>query len=148
MGLSHRIVEFISHLLPLYVEEEVAGVWCARSLVDGTLILPMDETEEDHENGMVTVHWQGDPSRVTVTQGVFLASYAVTKYVELRHLAESAKDTKDEMRHLAHHFSVKTGESLSFDFEDDSELFRLIGKAVGKVGQATVIELIKKSVGL
>lgn len=147
MGLSHRIVGFISNLLPLYIHDEVDGVYCARSLVDGTLILPMDEPE-DYEEGFVTVHWQGDPSRVTIVQGVFLASYAVTKYVELRNVAERAKDTKDEMRGLAHHFTVKTGASLSFDMDDDSELFPLIGKAVSKLGQAAVIEIFKKSIGM
>lgn len=58
MGLSHRIVGFISNLLPLYIHDEVDGVWCARSLVDGTLIVPMDEPE-DYEEGFVTIHWQG-----------------------------------------------------------------------------------------
>lgn len=147
MGLSHRIVDFISKLLPLYIHDEVNGVWGARSLVDGTLILPMDEPE-DHENGFVTVHWQGDSSRATIVQGVFLASYAVTKYVELHKLAGRVKDTKDEMLRLGHHFTVKTGESLSFDMDEDSELFQLIGKAVSKLGQVTVAELIKKSIGL
>lgn len=146
MGPSHRIVDFISKLIPLYIHDEVDGVWCARSLVDGTLILPMDESE-DYEDGFVTVHWQGDSSRVTVVQGVFLASYAVAKYVELNNIAEKVKDTKDEMLSLAHHFTVKTGQSLSFDMDDDSELFQLIGKAVSRLGQAAVIELIKKGIG-
>lgn len=146
-GLSHRIAGFISKLLPLYIEEEVDGVWCARSLVDGTLILPMEE-DEDNENGFVTIRWQGDPSRTTIVQGVFIASYAVAKYVELNHLAERAKNTKDEMRRLAHHFTVKTGAYLSFEMDDDSELFPLIGKAVSRLGQEAVIELIKKQIGL
>jgi hypothetical protein len=147
MGPSHRIVDFISKLLPLYIHEEVEGVWCARSLVDGTLILPMDEPD-DYEEGFVTVHWQGDSSRVTTVQGIFIASYAVTKYVELHTLAERSKDTNSEMIRLAHHFTVKTGKSLSFDIEDNSELFQLISKAVSKVGQASLIELLKKSIGL
>jgi hypothetical protein len=107
----------------------------------------MDEPE-DYEEGFVTVHWQGDSSRVTTVQGIFIASYAVTKYVELHTLAERSKDTNSEMLRLANHFTVKTGKSLSFDIEDNSELFQLIGKAVSKVGQASLIELIKKSIGL
>jgi hypothetical protein len=82
MGQSHRIVAFISNLLPLYINDEVDGVGCARSLVDGTVILPMNE-DEDHEDGFVTVYWQGDSTRSTIVQGVFIASYAVAKYVEL-----------------------------------------------------------------
>ena len=146
-GLSHRIVNFISGLIPLYIHDEVDGVWCARSLDDGTLIMPMDGTE-DQEEEFVTVHWQGDSSRVSIVQGVFLASYAVAKYVELHNMAENAKGTKDEMRRLAHHFTVKTGESLGFSMNDDSELFPLIGKAVSKLGQVAVIELIKKGMGM
>jgi hypothetical protein len=147
MGPSHRIVDFISKLLPLYIHEEVEGVWCARSLVDGTLILPIDEPE-DYQEGFVTVHWQGDSSRVTTVQGIFIASYAVTKYVELRNLAERSKDTKSEMLRLAHHFTIKTGKFLSFEMEDDSLLFQLVEKAVSKLGQETVIEIFKKSIGL
>lgn len=86
--------------------------------------------------------------RITTVQGVFIASYAVARYVELRNIAEKAKDTKEEMRHLAHHFTVKTGASLSFEMDDDSELFPLLGKAVARVGQEAVIELIKKNIGL
>lgn len=146
-GLSHRIVDFISKLLPLYIHEEVDGVWCARSLVDGTLILPIDEPDE-YGDGFVRVYWQGDSNRTTEVQGVFLASYAVTKYVELNHIAERNKSTKDEMQRLAHHFTVKTGKYLSFEMDDDSELFPLIGRAVSKLGQETVIEIFKKSIGL
>jgi hypothetical protein len=147
MGPSYSIVNFISKLLPLYIHEEVDGIWCARSLVDGTLILPMDELEYEQE-GFVTVYWQGDLSRVTTVQGVFIASYAVTKYVELHNLAERSEDTKSEMLRLAHHFTIKTGKSLSFDMHDDAELFQLIGKAISKLGQETVIEIFKKSIGL
>lgn len=146
-GLSHRIVGFISSLLPLYIHDQVDGVWGARSLVDGTLILPMTEDEE-YEDGFVTVHWQGDPNRKTVVQGVFIASYAIAKYVELRSIAETNKDTKDEMGHMIHHFEIKTGESLVFQVEENSELFSLLGKAIGKVGQEAVIEIIKKQIGL
>lgn len=115
--------------------------------MDGTLILPIDE-DEDEEDGFVTVHWQGDSNRKTVVQGVFIASYAVAKYVELHSIVERNKDTKDEMSHMAHHFEIKTGESLVFEMNDGSELFPLIGKAIGRVGQEAVIEIIKKQIGL
>jgi hypothetical protein len=146
-GVSHRVVNFIGGLIPLYTHDQVDGVWGARSLVDGTLILPMDE-EEDGGNGLVTVHWQGDPNRKTVVQGVFIASYAVAKYVELHSIAETNKVTKDKMSHMIHHFEIKTGESLVFHVTDDSELFTLLGTAVGKVGREVVIEVIKKQIGL
>ena len=148
MRLSQAIVQFIDHLHPLYIHDQVDGVWCARSLSDGTLICPMDETDEN-ENGFVTVHWQGDPTRQAVVQGVYIASLAVARYVELHHMAANAKGTRDEMERLAHHFTVKTGESLTFELElPDSGLFDLVGKAVGKVGEAALIEILKKTVGL
>ena len=146
MSLSHRIVQFIGGLLPLYIEDQVDGVWCARSLTDGTLICPVEEMEE-HENGWVTVHWQGDPARQTMVQGVFIASLAVAKYVELHHMAEKAKGTREEMERMASHFAFKTGESLTFE-APDSGLMELVLKAVGKVGEAAVAEILKKQVGL
>lgn len=146
MSLSKNIVQFIDHLSPLYIHDKVDGVWCARSLSDGTLICPFMETEDD-ENGFVTVHWQGDPSRQTVVQGVFMASLAVARYVELHHMAANAKATRDEMERLSNHFTFKTGESLIFETRD-SGLYELIGKAVLKVGEATVTEILKKQIGL
>lgn len=119
---------------------------CARSLTDGTLILPLDEPEE-YENGLVAVHWQGDSSRQTVVQGVYMASLAVAKYVELHHMAENAKGTRDEVERLSHHFTVKTGESLIFE-APESGLLELVVEAVSKVGEAAVIEILKKQVGL
>ena len=147
VGVSQRVVDFVAGLIPLYIPDQIEGMWGARSLVDGTLILPMDE-EEDDGNGLVSVRWQGDPNPTTIVQGVFIASYAVAKYVELHSIAETNKDTKDEMSHLIHHFEIKTGESLIFHVDENSELFGLLGKAIGKVGQDAVIEIIKKQIGL
>lgn len=146
MSASDRIVQFIGGLLPLYIEDQVEGVWCARSLSDGTLICPMDEPD-DNKNGLVIVCWQGDPTRQTIVQGTFMASLAVAKYVELHHMAEKAKGTREEIEQLAYHFTLKTGESLTFD-EPDSGLAEIVGQAVGKVGTAAVTEILKKSFGL
>lgn len=146
MSLSQRIVNFIGGLLPLYIEDDVDGIWCARSLNDGTLICPVEEME-DCEDGFVTVYWQGDPERQTLVQGAFMATLAVAKYVELHHMAEKAKGTRQEMERLAHHFTIKTGASLTFE-APDSVLPELVAKAVGKVGEVAVTEILKKAVGL
>ena len=145
MSLSQDIVQFIGNLLPLYDGDQVDGVWCARSLTDGTLICPVEEMEE-YENGLVTVHWQGDPARQTSVQGAFMASLAVAKYVEIHHMAEKAKGTRDEMERLASHFTFKTGESLTFE-APDSELLEWMSKAVSKAGQTAVVEILKKLAG-
>lgn len=146
MSLSQAIVQFIDHLHPLYMHELVNGVMCARSLTDGTLIFPVDEDEDD-ESGFVMVHWQGDSNRQTLVQGVYFSSLAVARYVELRHVAEGDKATRREMEHLSNHFTVKTGESLVFE-GPESNLLEAVMKAVDRVGQVAVIEILKKTVGL
>lgn len=40
-GLSHRIVAFVANLLPIYTRL-IDDRHCARSLIDGTLILPLE----------------------------------------------------------------------------------------------------------
>ncbi len=146
MSLSKRIVKFIDHLFPLYMHEKVNGVWCARSLSDGTLICPIDEAEDD-EIGYVTVLWQGDPTRQSVVPGAFIASLAVAKYVEIHHVAENAKATRDEVALLSQHFTFKTGSSLIFE-SHDLGMYELIRKAVLKVGETAVTEILKKQFGL
>ncbi len=144
--LSQNIVNFIGHLLPLYVEDEVEGMWCARSLMDGTLILPVTDADQLPE-GFVKVRWQGDPMRCTEVQGVYMASVAITRYVELHHTASHSKAQQNEMEHMSHHFTVKTGEYLVFE-SPESGLVDVLTQAVGKLGEAAVIELLKKQVGL
>ena len=48
-GLSHRIVAFIANLQPIYTHALIDDRICARSLIDGTLILPLEEPEEDED---------------------------------------------------------------------------------------------------
>jgi hypothetical protein len=146
-GLSHRIVGFISNLAPLYDYEVVNGVGCARSLSDGTLILPMDEAKDD-EPCFVTVHWQGDPARRSEVLGVELASLAVIRYVELQSVA-SGQPAKSEYARLAEHFTFKTGGSLMLEGPDeDLALFELVGRAAKTLGKEALMALIKAKLGL
>ena len=55
---SEAIVRFIANLMPLYQGERHDGDWCARSLTDGTLILPVDESAHEEEEGWLRVRWQ------------------------------------------------------------------------------------------
>ena len=66
--------------------------------------------------------------------------------MELHHTATQSKSMRDEMEHISNHFTVKTGESLTFEVPG-SDLLHLIGQAVGKVGEAGVMELLKKAAG-
>lgn len=135
--LSQRIVSFIAGLLPIYTFEHVGDLYCARSLVDGTLILPVEE-DEDNENGFVLVHWQGDAARATEVQGAFLAGVAVARYVEI-HNVPNAKGTKGEYAHMAQHFRFKTGDSLGLG-EPDTErtLIEVLSSATNELGVEAV----------
>jgi hypothetical protein len=144
-GTNQRIVAFIANLMPLYVGEHVDGEWCARSLVDGTLILPFRGIEEASDE-FVAVLWQGDPQRRTEVLAVYVASLAIARYVELHHSASHSKEMKLEMQHMAHHFTVKTGHALVFD-EPGSDMMEVLARAVGRLGEGAVLEVLKRAAG-
>ena len=146
MSQSQAIVGFIANLIPLYDGEHCDGVWCARSLSDGTLILPV--MGDDEGDAFVTVRWQGDPLRTSQVLASFMATLAVGKYVEFHFMAEAAKDTKDEMSRLAQHYTFKTGDSLVLEAPLDSGLLALVGKAISKAGNVAVEEALKKLMGI
>lgn len=141
--MSQAIVNFIANLLPLYIGEQVDGRLCARSMQDGSLVCALDESDDE----MVTVLWQGDPSRSSTVPADYVASVAVARYVELRYLAERNKETCKEFERMARHYSFKTGSTLVFEEPDDASL-ELFGRAVRKLGQEAVLELLKKAASL
>jgi hypothetical protein len=145
-ALSSSIVYFISSLLPLYVSEVHNEVLCARSLSDGTLILPTIE-DEDNENGVVEIHWQGDATRSTKVQGCFLASVAIARYVELHAIADG-KNRELEFSDLSNHFTFKTGASIVFGANDSApEVYKWISKVTDRLGTQAVIEILRKAAG-
>lgn len=81
-GKSEAIVSFIANLLPLYSGERHNERWCARSLHDGTLILPFAD-EDSNDEGWVSVLWQGDAQRQTDVLGEQIATLALERYVRL-----------------------------------------------------------------
>lgn len=146
-SLSKKIVIFIANLLPLYVGEICNGETCARSLIDGTLILPIAENDGSEE-GFVEIRWQGDPLRSTTIKGAYIASIAVTRYVEL-HAIPVRLETKSEFEHMSKHFNVKTGEWLVLDSsQSEIEIYKWMGKVVDKLGSHAVVELLKKAAGV
>lgn len=145
-GLSHRIVHFIAGLLPIYTFEHVGDLYCARSLVDGTLILPMDEPEEN-ESGFVMVHWQGDAARSTEVLGSFLAGVAVARYLEVHALSQSPA-TKNHFGHLAQHFEFKTGASLGLNVPDtERTLIEVLSSATKALGKESVRAIVSAKLG-
>lgn len=142
---STAIVTFIGHLLPIFIEEPVQGVFCARDLRDGTLVRPVAEPVED-EDGRVEIWWQGDPARQTVVQGVFFARLALSDYVEF-HSRGKPDRYRSEIEHLVEHFRLKTGQGLALPEDPLLELIEAFSKGLDKLGMAALLAAIKKTIG-
>jgi len=106
---SEAVVGFIANLMPLYQGEQHDGVWCARSLTDGTLILPVVELDDENEDAWVLVRWQGDPAREQEIQGYLLASVALERYVRFHDVGFDGEAIAAELGYMARHFTFKTG---------------------------------------
>lgn len=149
---SAAIVGFIANLMPLYEPEQLGDIWCARSLTDGTLVLPVDEAtagvDPDEEQGWVRVRWQGDPNREIETFGANIATLAVIRYIELNSLGQPAKKVAVELEHLERHFMFKTGCSLYLhaEIEAPSALMVAVRKAAGRMGERALADLILSSI--
>jgi hypothetical protein len=148
-GKSAAIVGFLANLLPLYSGEQRDGVWCARSMLDGTLVLSVDESGHDEELGIVCVHWQGDSQREQHVDGTYIATLALVRYVELHHLGRPGPHVAAELEGLAQHFHFKTGCSLYLPYDKPApDLANAVSKAVGRMGESTVVGLLLKAAGL
>lgn len=110
--LSQAIVDFIAGLQPLYTCQHADGHECALSLLDGTLVLPVDETHSAEQEGWVAVYWQGDSRRHSEVLGAQLASVAVWRHVELHGTGRSADERSALRQQLAVRFEQETGLSL------------------------------------
>lgn len=148
-GKSAAIVGFIANLLPLYDGEKNGDVWCARSMQDGTLILPVDESEWDEERGTVLVRWQGDVSREQHAEGSYIATLALVRYVEVHHVGQSSKYLAAELEQMALHFHFKTGCSPYLPYEKPStDLAEAVSGAVQRLGETVVASLLTKAAGI
>jgi hypothetical protein len=110
--LSQSVVDFIAQLPPLYTCQHADGHECALSLLDGTLILPVDESHAAEEEGWVAVFWQGDSRRRSEVVGTQLASLAVCRYVELQGVEFTLVERTAQRAYLAERFQRLTGLSL------------------------------------
>ncbi|RDZ25983.1 hypothetical protein [Lysobacter silvisoli] len=146
---SAAVVGFIANLSPMYVGTRIEDLWCARSLVDGTLILPVEEDDSEQQEGFVKVQWQGDSTRETEALGADIATVAVVRYVEFHNVGQAEKRKAAELKGLAEHFEFKTGCSLYLPHasESSSELVATVRRAVGRMGEKAFIDLIMKAIG-
>ena len=148
---SVAIVDFIANLLPLYVGEPHGKLWCARSLQDGTLILPIDSSDaadDGEDEGWVGIHWQGDQLRRTEVLGQWIATIAVERYVRLHAAGASEEAIASELWFIARHFQFKTGCSFYLpQMEPPPHPLVNASRTAIKIGQGILINLISKPLG-
>ncbi len=148
-GKSEAVVRFIANLLPLYDGERYDGLRCARSLTDGTRILPIDESESDDEQGWVRVQWQGDPSREQETRGDMLATVALERYVRLHGAGYDEEAIAGELWFMVRHFHFKTGCDIYLpQLRDPPHPLVRAGKRAVSMGQGVLVNLISKVIGV
>lgn len=142
-GKSASVVAFLANLMPLYTQEKYEGIWSARSLHDGTLVLPVDESEWDEERGTVRVLWQGDTSRECLVDGDHIATLAVDRYVRLHCTGATEEAIAAELWFLAKHFRFKTGCDLYLpQLEAPPSGWVRAQRKVAEIGQGILTNLI------
>lgn len=145
---QNRHINFIANLIPLYQGEWHGDLYCARSLRDGTLLLPHQDDDGGNEE-LITIWWQGDSSRSTDVTASIVASNAVAEYVQQASLGKSPEYATALLLHLMQHFEHKTGDSLYLPYaQDDQEMDGLakIIEAAKKIGIELALECLKKAV--
>lgn len=142
-GKSAAVVGFLANLMPLYTHEERDGVWCARSLQDGTLVLPVDESGWDEARGTVRVCWQGDPTRSTEVDGGQIATLALERYVRLHGTGAGEQAIAAELWFMARHFHFKTGCHVYLPkMPEPPDTLTRISRKAGEIGQGILINLL------
>lgn len=111
-SLSHRIVEFLGGLAPVYVPASIRGERCARSLTDGTIILPLlDPLISDPDaQDRVLVRWRGDYSWDSIELGAHMASLAAFRSAEFQVAAGLARRRGVVLKQLFARYAAMTGD--------------------------------------
>lgn len=148
-GKSEAVVRFIANLMPLYQGEQHDGHWCARSLTDGTLILPVDESGDEDEDAWVRVRWQGDPAREQETQGHLLASVALERYVRFHGVGFNEEAIAGELGFMAQHFTYKTGCHVYLpELPDPPTRLAKVTRTALTMGQGVLVNVFSKVTGI
>lgn len=143
------IVDYIAGLIPLYQPEEVLGFRAARSLQDGTLILPHPENEGGLQDAMVVVWWQGDSNRVTDVLGSIMATNAVGDYARFHSFGKEEGHSAALLAQQYDHFEVKTGDTLYLPyFDDEMPLLIKIFRLAKSMGPKLALDILRRIVGL
>lgn len=148
MTRSAAVVDFLANLLPLYTSEQLGGIRCARNLQDGSLVLPVDESDWDDERGIVRVQWQGDPARETHVEGEFLVSVALDRYVRLHGTGFSEEAIAAELWFMARHFRFKTGcDPYLPQLPEPPHPVVRAGRTALRMGEGMLVNLLSKLAG-
>ena len=140
---SEATVRFIANLLPLYSGERHNERWCARSLHDGTLILPFSADEDPNDEGWVSILWQGDAQRQTEVLGEQIATLALERYVRLHGTGASEEAIAAELWFMAKHFPFKTGCEIYLpSLSEPPHSLAKAGRTVLEIGQGVLTNLI------
>lgn len=143
---SQAIVEFLGKLIPLYCYVKRDGDICgARSLQDGTMIQPVDESSWEEERGTVLVHWHGDPGCQSMIDGSDIATIALERYVRLHGVGAREEDIAAELWFLAQHFQRKTGCQLYLP--NLNEPPHPFVRAAKRIGEGVLTNLVSKLAG-
>lgn len=147
-GKSVAILGFLANLMPFYSYESHEGIGCARSLQDGTLFWPVDESDWDEERGTVRVQWQGDRLRESLVDGDQIATLALERYVRLHGAGASEEAIAAELWFMAEHFNFKTGcHAYLPNLEEPPGAFGRASRSARKFGQGVLVNLISKLLG-
>ena len=148
-GKSAAVVGFLANLMPLYTHEDRDGVWCARSLQDGTLILPVDESDWDEERGTVRVWWQGDPQRETLADGDQIATLALERYVRLHGVGAPEEAVAAELWFMARHFHFKTGCDVYLpQLQEPAHPLVRAGRTALRMGEGVLVNTVSRLMGI
>ncbi|KQP21477.1 hypothetical protein [Pseudorhodoferax sp. Leaf267] len=140
---SAAVVGFIANLMPLFTHEHHQGVYSARSLLDGTLVLPLPDGKWSDEDAMVRIHWQGDASRISTVHGDLFATPIVERYVRLHAVGASEEAIAAELWFMANHFTHKTGCTLYLpNHQEPPHPAVRIGRKAMEIGQGILVNLL------
>lgn len=140
---SESIVSFMGNLLPLYDSFQCDGIWCARSMQDGTLILPVDEAEWEEERGTVRVRWQGDPLREQQVEGLWIATLALERYVRLHGAGYDEETIGAELWFMANHFHHKTGCHVYLpQLQEPASRLQKMGRLAKRMGEGLLVSML------
>lgn len=146
---SQRHVDFIANLMPLYQHDEVESLRCARSLKDGTLLVPIHGIEDGLDEDWIHVWWHGDAVRKSEVRAFEIASIAIVDYVNFHCLGKSQEHVFGMLLDLARHYHVKTGGKIYMPYDDmDDTVFLKVVEVAKRIGPKVAYDILKKAAGI